>query len=616
MFTSKSDSISNIHRRWSFTRVNPSSHNISIIISVVSTTIIILSSHIYFFHLNHLPNNYAWILHLPIGIIALMAANLLDFYALKGTPINKLAKVFHVSAFANTVWAVTILLGIVSGIVFSRQAVSYNSIVEGMFFAIGLRIVNFTSVFGAGIFRAVGAAFLQPIIIILAFIPFDLYYTVFLKDPKALEFGITLVVLAIVWAILADRAGRPNIKSTFRILQAFLDAWTENKGQRMEEIVESKAYKKVISTNIMKFSSQAVPITYERSSDENTCVNAARTAAIVLPGIHPGPFNPVGGSNLPYELYQLFAKNALIMHGVSDHSLNIPSKQELQDYLRTLRSNAVLLEKGTTCSLPVRIKNAPCTATGICFGRSVLLILSMAPTGMEDIPENIHRELQKYSSDLGLGNTLIVDSHNAMGEHLTHSDAKILLNSAKICLQHLKEAAQYEFKIGFANSDDIGYDTSSMKDLGQSGLATLYIEINDGRGQYIICWADSNNMEKGLHDHIISKFRENKINVLEICTSDTHSTSGKRNRLGYYTLGNLTPHVKIAEMFVELSKKAIAKKSNTVSSFELMSSESTIKVMGKDQFDDYSSALDNSMKVTKIFAGIALAVYIAMIISG
>jgi putative membrane protein len=203
-----------------------------------------------------------------------------------------------------------------------------------------------------------------------------------------------------------------------------------------------------------------------------------------------------------------------------------------------------------------------------------------------------------------------------MGEHLTHSDAKILLNSAKICLQHLKEAAQYEFKIGFANSDDMGYDTSSMKDLGQSGLATLYIEINDGRGQYIICWADSNNMEKGLHDHIISKFRENKINVLEICTSDTHSTSGKRNRLGYYTLGNLTPHVKIAEMFVELSKKAIAKKSNTVSSFELMSSESTIKVMGKDQFDDYSSALDNSMKVTKIFAGIALAVYIAMIISG
>jgi putative membrane protein len=616
MFTSKSDSISNIHRRWSFTRVNPSSHNISIIISIVSTLIIILSSHIYFFHQNHVPSNYPLILHLAIGIIALMAANLLDFYALKGTPINKLAKVFHVSAFANTVWAVTIILGIISGLVLSKQTASYNSIVEGMFFAIGLRVVNFTSVFGAGTFRAVGAAFLQPIIIILAFVPFDLYHAVFLKDPKALEFGITLVVLAIVWSIVADRAGRPNIKSTFRILQAFLDAWTENKGQRMEEIVESKAYRKVITTNIMKFASQEVPITYERSSHETACINAGRTAAIVLPGIHPGPFNPVGGSNLPYELYQLFSKNALIMHGVSDHSLNIPSKRELHEYLRTLTSNAVLLEKGSTCSLPVRIKNAACTTTGICFGRSILLILSMAPTGMEDIPEDIHMELQKYSSDLGLGNTLIVDSHNAMGEQLSHSDAEILLSSAKICLQHLKEAAQYEFKIGFANSDDIGYNTSSMKDLGQSGLATLYIEINDGRGQYIIGWADSNNMEKGLHDHIVSKLRENKVNVLEICTSDTHSTSGKRNRLGYYTLGNLTPHAEIAEIFVELSKKAIAKKSTTMSSFELMSSESTIKVMGKDQFDDYSSALDNSMKVTKVFAGIALAVYIAMIISG
>jgi hypothetical protein len=36
--------------------------------------------------------------------------------------------------------------------------------------------------------------------------------------------------------------------------------------------------------------------------------------------------------------------------------------------------------------------------------------------------------------------------------------------------------------------------------------------------------------------------------------------------------------------------------------------------MGKQQFEDYSSALDRSMNVTKVFLGITVATYIAMLI--
>jgi putative membrane protein len=424
----------------------------------------------------------------------------------------------------------------------------------------------------------------------------------------------TFVILAIVWSVIADRAGRPSIKSTFRILQAFLYAWTENRGEKMEEIVESRAYKKAVSTNILNFRSWDNNLTLKPTHNAVTHYNTLAT--IVLPEIHPGPFNPVGGSNLPYELYNLFSKSALVMHGISDHSHNIPSKVELHEYLKTLKSNATLLDEGCTCSLPIQIKKGKCTITGISFGRTVLLILSMAPTGVEDIPETIRNDLEQYSILLGIRNLMIVDSHNAMGEHLKQAESELLLSSAKMCLQQLKESKQYDFKIGFANSDDIGCDLSSMKDLGQSGLATLLLEIDNGSRQYIIGWADSNNMQKGLRDYIIHKLGESKINMLEICTSDTHSTSGIRNREGYYSLGNFTPPRRIAEIFFRLSDRSIQKKSNTPTSFELMSSESIIKVMGKSQFDDYSSALDKSMRTTKIFAGIALLIYIAMMISG
>jgi hypothetical protein len=36
--------------------------------------------------------------------------------------------------------------------------------------------------------------------------------------------------------------------------------------------------------------------------------------------------------------------------------------------------------------------------------------------------------------------------------------------------------------------------------------------------------------------------------------------------------------------------------------------------MGKKQFEDYSSALDRSMDVTKIFLGVTFATYIAMLV--
>ena len=48
--------------------------------------------------------------------------------------------------------------------------------------------------------------------------------------------------------------------------------------------------------------------------------------------------------------------------------------------------------------------------------------------------------------------------------------------------------------------------------------------------------------------------------------------------------------------------------------FELASAQSTIKVMGQRQFEDYSKALDKSMSVTKVFVAITVATYIAMLI--
>ena len=527
-------------------------------------------------------------LHLPLGLAAITGSVFLDFCALRGTSLNKITKVFHVSAFASVLWALTIIVGIVLHSLLSKTTSPAVYVVEGMLLAVGMRIGIFVSVFGAGIVRSTLSAFIQPVLLLLAFVPLAFYHSMI----PGIAYGSIFIVLALAWVRLADKAGSPNVNSTFKVLQAFLAAWTENSSESMEEIAESRAHKEKVITYIVKFKQESAQI------------------SIILPDLHPGPFNPIGGSNLPYLLYSEYSRNALILHSVSSHSRNIPSKSEVDNYIRTL-SQATVSERCETSTIPFQTKIGRSTATGIIFGDSAIVILSMAPVGMEDIPESIRKALEEYSSNLGLKHILVVDSHNAMGEELKKSDCENLLSAGEICLKESINAPRYVFKVGFSNLDDISCNaTGLMEELGESGLATIVFEVN-GK-QYVLGWADSNNMDNSLRDNIITKLSRNGIQVLEICTSDTHSTSGKRTPQGYYALGKTNNHDDIAEIYLHLSKKSIEKA--TSARFELLLSVSMIKVMGNRQFDDYAFALNRSLTLTKVFLAITSVVFFAMLI--
>jgi putative membrane protein len=587
LFNARSDSVSNIHRRWSFTRINPSSYKISYIISLISATIIISISHVHIFRTDHI----SFQIYLFLGLIVITLTIFLDYFLLRGTPLNKITKVFHISAFANLIWAIIMILGIASEIFLNKKGDSANYIIEGMSLSIGLRIGIFTSVFGAGIYKAIPLSLVQPLLFLFAFTPFT-FYNILLLNHLGYGFSLSLILIGIVWSVVVDRSGRPGVKSTFGLLQAFLIAWTENKADRMEQIVESNASLESIATFISKFK-----------------LGNSNEVSVILPDIHPGPFKPIGGSNLPYVLYTVYSGNAIVLHSVSDHSFNIPSKGELERYIQTL-SQATLSETSNVCTIPVQIKIGEYTSTGIAFGKTAIVILSRAPAGMEDINTDLRVEVERYSKQLGFLNILLVDSHNAIGEHLPSKEEEKLLLTAKQCLIKLKNTTQREFKIGYANLATIPSIDNVKEDMGQSGLSVIAIEVEGT--DYVIGWADSNNMDNELRDTIISKAKYNQVNILEICTSDTHSTSGKRNRNGYYSLGEISNHDEISEKFLLLSKKSIENISTAI--FELSISKTYIKVMGKTQFDDYSSALDRSMNITKIFLGVTFFAIVTMLI--
>jgi putative membrane protein len=585
MLAPRHDDVSNIHRRWSVTRINPSSSRVSYSIWLGCAVIIVVVWHVY----NLQAGIASLALYLPLGLISLVGSHFLDYLALRGTPVRKFSKIAHVSAFANVFWSLTVLLGIIADFLFSKPP-SMDYIIGGMLLAVGFRIGLFISVFGASTPRAILVSFIQPVIFFFAFMPPSSYHSMLTQSYLGFVFGTILLGIGIIWTVIADRAGRPGVKSTFGLLRAFLVAWSENRVDMIEELIEAKAHENLITTKAINF------------------FFAGNQAAIVLPDVHPGPFSMVGGSNLPYVLYEKFSKRALVMHSVSDHSLNIPSKKEVEKYIKDL-GQMTTKGKGDTCSLPIQVRINNSTSTGIAFGNTAIVMLSLAPKGMEDIPRTVNTELESFGTAIGFSDVLVVDCHNAMGSPLDDSNRDDLIASAKQCLGHLKKQPQKHFKVGFASLDDIDYKMVQTDELGQGGLAALVLSTDNKN--YAIGWADSNNMENRARDYIVSKTNSNAT-MLEICSSDTHSTSGKRTREGYYALGTTTSLDKISTAYNMLCSKATDVAAEAT--FELGSVQSTIKVMGKKQFEDYSGALDRSVNVTKIFIGITIASFIAMLV--
>lgn len=590
------DSVSNIHRRWSLTRINFSSYKISLTISIVTSLVIILV----FDHFYLLVNLIQLAVFTITGISFLIFSYFLDLFLLRKTPVNKISKILHVSAFSNLLWLLILILGYITFIIFQKDLPPKEYLLEGMMLAIGLRIGIFTSVFGANLLQAIKTAIIQPIVFLFLIIPSSIFIEIFF-DVVAISFGLILIGLGIGWTILADRAGRPNLQSTFALLQAFLSAWTENKVENIEKILLSKSNNELVGTDIVKFT------------------NKHHNLYWVLPNIHPGPFKEIGGSNLPYQIYNYFSQKAVVFHTPSDHSLNIPSKGEVLEYLKSLSNTQKTLDQGSTCSIPIQIKNKKATVTGIIFDNTPILMLSFAPYGMEDIPEEIRKELETYSKNEGFKRLFIIDSHNAMGKKIGKSENEELLVAGKTCLKILKKSPQYSFKIGLSNTNEIKNHIVFGEDIGKSGLSIILIDVNKNddnnsnhNNQYVIGWADSNNMESGLREYIIKFLEQKGIRMLEICSSDTHENSGFRTSEGYYPFGHMTKFETIADHYYKLIE--LAYKKLEVYGYEVFHTVSTVKVMGTNQFQDYSNALDKAMNLTKKFLIITFGVILLMLI--
>ena len=565
---SEQDDVSNIQKRYSLTLLNPSSHYISLVISIAVAGI--MAAFVSFTYLEI--TNIIFPVLSVIGV--LVGTQFLDILFSRH---KEYSKSLHVSLFGNGLFFVSTLVGFGAMILFAKENLDLFYVTIGMFVFASFRIGIFTTILGASLKKAWGVAFIQPVAMYLVLIPPSMWIDS-LFNPITLLFGAAFLGLATGWSYFTDRAGRPTIDSTHELIQAYVTSASKNDPAEMEEIIERKSKPSTVLTSQIRF----------QSSDKQM------NFSMVLPDIHPGPFHPVGGSNIPYLIYKNMDSTAMVMHSISNHDLNLPSQEEVNNYLTSI-SESQVLRNGVGCTEPVSVQINNARAAGLLFDKTALLFLSLSPHGMEDLTMDVRTQIEQFAKNRNFEQVLIVDTHNAMGEEISKEDSEDMLIAAKSTLDTLKTKESYPFKFGYQNSTDMNIKKA---DIAMGGIAILCLEINNKK--YFVGWADANNMENGVREQIVKHFANIGYELIEICTSDTHFTAdGARNKNGYFQLGIISKPAQLANWYLDLAQKA--EKQMNACSFEILENQSKVKVMGSDIYADYLKCMNKSMKITKIF---------------
>ena len=575
---SESKDIENIHRRYSFTLINPASFYVSLTGSVAITAIIS------FLCFNNYIQNYEIFYHLPAAIGALLAIQYIDS---RFTRHKEYSKSLHMSFFGNALWLITIVGGIIGSAILSKEPTLFYVAVGALIFS-SFRIGIMTTTLGISMKRACALCFVQPLAMFFALIPIDMWSVLY--DVQTLLFGVAFLVVAVVWSYVTNRSGLPLIKSTHKLLQAYLQSVSQNDPSDMESIILETSKSSDISTSQIRFSTK---------DDKNDF-------RMILPDLHPGPFHPVGGSNIPYQIYKTMNSSAMVLHSISDHSLNLPSQQDVQDYLQEL-SKSQVSTNGMTCTEPVTAQINKARAVGIRLDQTALLFLSLSPHGMEDVPVILKTEIEQMAKNRNFQHALIVDTHNAMGGEISQEDSQDLMTAAKNVLDLLITKTNHPLEYGYANSQSMDIQTN---DLAGGGIGMLCLAFDQRK--YFLCWADANNMENGVREKIVTHLKNNGCELVEMFTSDTHSTTmGVRNRNGYYELGSVTKSERLSNWCLSIAKQA--EKNVASGKFEILENSAKVRIMGSGIFEHLSRALDNSLKVTQGFMILCTGIFLLSI---
>lgn len=369
------------------------------------------------------------------------------------------------------------------------------------------------------------------------------------------------------------------------LFQAFMKTWTTHAPTDLESIISAHSEQSEVRTKVLRFES------------------SSESVFIVLPGVHPGPFFPIGSYNLPGLMSAAFKPgHVLTLHRPGGHERNLATNGQARQYTSQVKEFAFRIGTASERAFargPLRAHIGMANASSTVFSKDLLLTISFAPHGSDDIATDVEGKLEAIASRSGF-DASVVDAHNSI-DHGLESPETSDEGWARL-FEQMKEAPERPLRIGYSNSNEVGF--SRGEDLTADGLCVLLFETAE---KSALVLADANNAAPSLREVVQKTLASEGYQLLEFCTSDSHDLAARGLTVdrGYRALGEATPVESIAKLVAKLTKLAESRLAPCrYGSGELTS---TVQLFGSKAIDEFASVTQSSSRFASTYFRFALA---------
>jgi putative membrane protein len=495
------------------------------------------------------------------------------------TSIISTRRFFGLLAVSTWIWIFPTFMGVILSH-FLKTSVA-NGFIFGAFLAWSFDLIVINGVFLRNTAQSLLLSATHPIPITIAVV-----WGTGLGSVIAPVTGIVVLLMAIVFLAKIDMVKTKTGIPSLMLLRAFLKTWVEREPTELEAFFSLYARNDSVPTDIIIAELQG------------------KKVVITIPGIHPGPFSPVGSYNLSELLYEELKRSGItpiVLHGTGGHERNVPTNKIAQEYVTTI-SRLVQEQNNIQQPMmrgPLRSRIGTTNITTLAFGDQMLALVSSSPYRSDDLDPNTVKDAFSAASTLGL-HVIIVDAHNSVDgqnppqENIAKEEwSEIFRNTLKM--------QDFEFKLGVANSNDIEFKRDI--DISDGGISVVVFATKAAK--YVLVTADSNNAKSGLKEKVTSELTSLGFDLLELCTSDTHKLAARNlTSRGYFALGERTDPQIILECIKKLTK--IADDRLDTYGLQVVEVRSNVPLIGSDSLDDFAGLTKTTISKAKRYSEVII----------
>ena len=484
------------------------------------------------------------------------------------------------------------IIFVACGVVFARLAGSpdalSNVFLFGAFLSAGLEFLVIDGVFTERGWLAVTLAAIHPTatLVILRFAELSLRF-----DPLPMSFGVLAYAMMATFIILLKRRKTSGGHSALGLFQAFMKTWADGEATDLESIIAEHSEEAQVTTKVVRFQTQA------------------RDVFLVLPGVHPGPFHPVGSYDLPGVISRAFKGQGTVMtfHRPGGHERNLATHEETDRYAaETSKFARTISLSAAAASIkgPIQARIGKTNVGAMAFSTDMILTLSFAPLASDDLDTEVETKLSGSASVAGFDAT-VIDAHNSLEDHQESVDSAD--PGWRQLFERMKLVEATPFRVGYAHSNEFGF--GACEDLTENGIGLIMFETSHGKSVLVL--ADANNAVPSLRAETAKALSSLDYELIEFCTSDSHNLAARGLTVsrGYKALGEATPVESLVKLVVDITKLAETRLSESRYGSGLLTS--TVRVFGAKALEEFAAITQSSSVLARRyfrFATISVAI--------